>query len=144
MFKEGDWTRPAIGLETWGLGFIRQTMLQLCVSVHADGTIILGRGITDEWLNSGKAIAWKNVRINNNKKIDFSIQKTGKEIDVYIKGDKTEGSILVDIPMCVNNIASVHSKTGEIVKKDFKKGQVWFSGDTKDVTIRLKRQLLIE
>ena len=139
MFKEGDWTRPAIGLETWGLGFIRQTMLQLCASVHADGTIILGRGITDEWLNTGKAVAWKNVRINNNRKIDFSIQKTGKEIHVLIKGDKTEGSVLVDIPMCVDNIVSVHSNTGEIVRKDFKKGQVWFSGDTRDISIRLKR-----
>ena len=139
MFKEGDWTRPAIGLETWGLGFIRQCMLQLCVSVKADGTIILGRGITDEWLNSGKAIAWKNVRINNNRKIGFSIQKIGKEIHVLIKGDRTEGSVLVDSPMCVNNIASAHSKTGKIVKKDFRKGKVWFSGDTKDISIQLKK-----
>jgi len=139
MFKEGDWTRPAIGLETWGLGFIRQCMLQLCVSVKADGTIILGRGITDEWLNSGKAIAWKNVRINNNRKIGFSIQKTGKELHVLIEGDRTEGSVLVDIPMCVNNIASAHSKTGKIVKKDFRKGQVWFSGNTKDISIQLKK-----
>ncbi len=139
MFKEGDWSRPAIGLETWGLGFIRQTMLQLCVSVKADGTIILGRGITDEWLNSGKAIAWKNVRINNNKKIDFSIQKTGKEVNIYINGDTTEGDILVDIPFCVNNIASVNSKTGKILRKDFNAGKVWFSGDTNDISVRLRR-----
>jgi hypothetical protein len=139
IFREGDWTRPTIGLETWGLGFIRQCMLQLCVSVRTDGTIILGRGISDEWLNTGKAIAWRNVRINNNKKIDFSIQRTGKEIKVHLKGDKTEGSVLVDIPMCVDNIASVQSKTGEIVKKDFKNGKVWLSGDTKDISIRLKR-----
>jgi hypothetical protein len=139
IFREGDWTRPTIGLETWGLGFIRQCMLQLCVSVRIDGTIILGRGISDEWLNTGKAIAWRNVRINNNKKIDFSIQRTGKEIKVHLKGDKTEGSVLVDIPMCVDNIASVQSKTGEIVKKDFKNGKVWLSGDTKDINIKLKR-----
>jgi hypothetical protein len=137
MIKEGDWTRPTIGLETWGLGFIRQTMLQLCVSVHVDGTVILGRGITDEWLNSGKAIAWENVQINNNKKISFSIQKTGKEINISIKGDEAEGDILVDIPMCVNNISSAESKPGNIVKKDFTSGKVWFSGKTKDITIRL-------
>jgi hypothetical protein len=139
IFKEGDWTRPTIGLETWGLGFIRQCMLQACVSVHTDGTIILGRGITDEWLNSGKAIAWKNVRINNNKKIDFSIQRTGHEIKVYLKGDRTEGNVVVDIPMCVDNLALVQTKTGKIVKKDFKNGKVWLSGDTKDISIKLKR-----
>ena len=138
MFKEGDWTRPTIGLETWGLSFIRQTMLQLCVSVHVDGTVILGRGITNEWLNSGKAIAWENVRINNNKKISFSIQKTGKEINISIRGDEAEGDILVDIPMCVNNISSVKSKTGKVVKKDFANGKVWFSGNTKDIKIGLQ------
>lgn len=139
MNKEGDWSRPTIGLETWGLGFIRQAMLQLCVSVNVDGTIILGRGITDEWLNSGKAIAWENVRINNNKKIDCSIQKIGKEINIYINGDTTEGSVLVDIPMCVNNIKSAKSNIGEIVKKDYQHGKVWFSGNTKEISIILKK-----
>jgi len=139
MFKEGDWSRPAIGFETWGLGFIRQAMLQLCISVKTDGTIILGRGIPNEWLDSGKVISWRNVRINNNKKIDFSIKKTDKKINIYLKGDKTEGNILVDIPMCVNNIASVKSNTGKIVKKDYRYGKVWVSGDTKDISIRLKR-----
>lgn len=139
MFKEGDWTFPTIGLETWGLAFIRQTMLQLCVSVHVDGTIILGRGITDEWLNSGKAVAWENVRINNGKKIGFSIQKTGKEINIYIKGDTTEEAVLVDIPMCINNISSANSKTGKIEKKDYRNGKIWFSGNTKDINITLKR-----
>ena len=94
-----------------GARFYKTNHAPVCVSVHADGTVILGRGITDEWLNSGKAIAWKNVRINNDKKIDFSIKKKGKDISIDIKGDTTQGPVLIDIPMCVNNIASVNSKT---------------------------------
>ena len=53
----------------------------------------------------------------------FDVQETGK----------------YKIPMCMNNIASVQSNNGEIVKKDFKNGKVWFSGNTKDISIRLKR-----
>jgi hypothetical protein len=114
-------------------------MLQMCASVKADGTVILGRGITDAWLNSGVPIRWENVRINHNKKMDFSIQKAGGEIHISLKGDDTEGNILVDIPMFVNNIQSAASETGELVKKDDENGKVWFSGNTKDICVRLKR-----
>jgi hypothetical protein len=93
-----DWSRPEVDLETWGLGFIRQALLQLCVSVHVDGTVILGRGIPDRWLNAGKAIAWKNVYINKGKKIDFSIRKDGNKIIINISGDDADGNIVVDFP----------------------------------------------
>jgi hypothetical protein len=114
-----DWTRPEVDLETWGLGFIRQALLQLCVSVHVDGTVILGRGIPDYWLNTGRAIAWKNVHINNGKKIDFSIRKDGNKIHINITGDNADGKIVVDLPVL----------KGEKIEK---------AGDTKDIIIDLK------
>jgi hypothetical protein len=116
-----DWTRPDVDLETWGLGFIRQALLQLCVSVHIDGTIILGRGIPDHWLNSGKAIAWKNVYINNGKKMDFSIRKSKNKIYIHISGDQADGKIILDLPI-------------------LKGKKVWKSGDTKDFVIDLPNE----
>lgn len=94
-----DWTLPEVDLETWGLGFIRQALLQLCVSVNIDGTIILGRGIPDHWLSSGRAISWENVYINNGKKIDFSLKQDGNKIIIKISGDDAEGDIIVDLPV---------------------------------------------
>jgi len=111
-----DWTRSAVDLETWGLGFIRQSLLQLCVSVHVDGTVILGRGIPDHWLNSGKAIAWNNVYVNNGKKINFSIRKDKDKIFIRLEGDNIDGKIEVDLPVLKGN---------KVVKP----------GDTKDIVI---------
>jgi hypothetical protein len=113
-----NWTRPQTDLETWGLGFIRQALLQLCVSVHVDGTIILGRGIPDYWLNSGKAIAWKNVYINNGKKMNFSIHKDADNVYIHLTGDNAEGNIVVDLPAM---------KGHKVIKP----------GDTKNIVISL-------
>jgi hypothetical protein len=110
-----DWTLSACDLETWGLGFIRQTMLQLCISIHVDGTIILGRGIPDHWLNSGRAIAWKNVYINNGKKIDFSIRKDGNKVYIQLTGDDADGNIIVDLPAMKGNKIIKQGNTKEIV-----------------------------
>ena len=135
-----NWTRPEVDLETWGLGFIRQALLQLCVSVHVDGTVILGRGIPDYWLNSGKPVAWKNVHINNGKKIDFSIHKEQNKISIQIRGDKADGKILVDIPVCLSNIAGVTvSGGGSVLEYDNETGKIWLTGDARDVVVELKR-----
>jgi hypothetical protein len=109
------WTLPETDLETWGLGFIRQAMLQLCVSVHVDGTVILGRGIPDHWLSSGHAIAWKNVYINDGKKIDFSIEKDGNEIIIEISGDNADGDIVVDLPVLKGKRIIRPGNTKEII-----------------------------
>jgi hypothetical protein len=110
-----NWTRPQTDLETWGLGFIRQAMLQLCVSVHVDGTVILGRGIPDHWLSSGRAIAWKNVYINDGKKIDFSIEKDDNEIIIEISGDNADGDIVVDLPVLKGKRIIRSGNTKEII-----------------------------
>jgi len=59
-------------------------------------TGILGRGIPDHWLSSGQAIAWKNVHINNGRKIDLSIQQGGNKIIIKISGDNADGNIVVE------------------------------------------------
>jgi hypothetical protein len=134
----GDWTIPVVDLETWGLGFIRQTLLQICVSNHIDGTVIIGRGIPDRWLAGGKPIAWKNVRINNGKKINLVIEQNGNQLDITLDGDIPDGRYLVDIPIMVNNISSIQTK-GKVLDKDFENGKIWLSSDTKNITINLKQ-----
>jgi hypothetical protein len=134
----GDWTIPATDLETWGLGFNRQALLQVCVSNHIDGTVIIGRGIPDRWLNTEKEIAWENVRINSGKSIDLSIFKKGNELHITIYGDNPDGALLIDIPIMVNNIESIETD-GKILDKDYKNGKVWFSQDTRSINIKLKQ-----
>lgn len=134
-----DWTRPEVDLETWGLGFLRQAMLQMCLSAHVDGTLIIGRGIPNEWLNSEKSIAWKNIRINEGKKVDLRIQKIGKTIKILLAGDDTKGNIVIDFPLCVSNIKNVSVLTGKWIQTRFNEGQIIVSGDTKEMEIQLMK-----
>ena len=135
-----DWTFPAADFETWGLGFIRQAMLQMCVSLHVDGTVILGRGIPDEWVNSGKPIAWKNIRINDGKQMDFlSFQKFGNRLDVLMKGDKPEGNIVLNLPAMRSNIDKVEVKGGEVVSTDKEMGKVTVTGKTTMISVYINK-----
>lgn len=135
---EGDWTRPEVDLETWALGFIRQAMLQMCVSVKTNGDVIIGRGIPDEWVLSGKPIAWQKVRINNGKAINLNINKNGKAIVIRIDGDVNEGNFIVDIPFCKDKIQNVNAEGGKVIGFDSSTGKATVSGDSRTITLTLE------
>ena len=134
----GDWTRPEVDQETWGLGFIRKGMLQMCVSLKADGDVILGRGIPDEWIESGVPIQWKRVRINNGKQIDFSIHKKGGVIEIVLSGDRNDGNYIVDIPYLKGNISKATADGGQLISCQPEQGKVIVSGDSRKISISVK------
>lgn len=137
--SEGDWTIPEVDLETWALGFIRQAMLQMCASVKSDGDVVIGRGISDDWILSEKPISWERIRINNGKQIDLTIQKVGLNLEITIQGDVNDGDYIVDIPYCVDNIADVKTEGGKLLNIDSKAGKATVSGDTSKIIVELVR-----
>lgn len=134
---EGDWTRPEVDYETWGLGFMREAMLQMCASVKTNGDVIVGRGIPDSWMESGKLIAWQRVHINDGKMINLSIQKKDNKIEVCIDGDTNTGNYIIDLPYCVERMKDVNVEGGSVVSKDYQKGKVVVSGNTTRIGITL-------
>ena len=136
--SKGDWTRPETDLETWGLGFMRQALVQMCLSPMVDGTVIIGRGIPDYWLQDGKRISWKNLQINDGKKMNMLIARNGNIIKVSFDGDSPKGNFIIDIPLCVNNISDVNNKGGSIISINKKDGKIILSNGTKELKIKLK------
>ncbi len=108
-FDQGDWSRPAADYETWGLGFVKQTILMVCASVRADGTVIIGRGVPDSWTAPGATIAWAHVHVNGNRAIDFTITGGTASVTLTITGDTPLNNIVFNLPRFKNNIASVSS-----------------------------------
>ncbi len=135
--NKGDWTRPEVDYETWALGFIRQAMLQMCASVKANGDVIIGRGIPNEWIESGKEIAWERIHINEGKIINLSIQKKENVISLRIGGDTNQGNYIIDFPYCVGKIKEVNVEGGSLVSKDILKGKVVVSGNASKIDITL-------
>ena len=83
--------------EGWGSSFVKQAILQACVSVKTDGTVILGRGIPETWTEDGDVIAWEHVNVNDMRIINFSIGRSGDEIILKIDGDLPLGPVILDL-----------------------------------------------
>jgi hypothetical protein len=119
--------------ESWGYSFIKQALLQACISVKSDGTVILGRGVPRHWIYPGSVIEWANVCVNRNKKICFRISAAEHSLELAIWGDIPGGEIILDLPILVNNIQSASS--GRI---DEARGCVVLPADIRKVTVILR------
>jgi hypothetical protein len=120
------------GYEAWGASFTKQALLQACVSVKTDGTIIIGRGIPESWLRPGDVTEWANVFINDNRKINFKITGGKAEVTLQITGDTPNGPVIFNVPALKNNIAFVSSG-----KADNSAGTVTLQPSEKSVTVKL-------
>ena len=136
-----DWTRAAIDYETWGLGFLRQGLLEATASVKTDGTVIIGRGIPNEWMVSGTPIEWQNISINDGRKFNSLklYAADAKTVKLELAGDDAVGDIVLDLAALKDNIASVSGGTF-----DNAAGTVTVPGNTKQLTVTLKNIIVTD
>jgi hypothetical protein len=97
--------------ESWGTSFSKQAILQACVSVHVDGTVIIGRGIPDSWLRPGEVVEWHNVNVNDGRLLDFTITSAGAEIVLDLAGDTPLGCVVLDLPALAGNVTTASAGT---------------------------------
>lgn len=117
--------------ESWGTSFSKQAILQACISVQTDGTVIIGRGVPDTWLKPGDVIEWAGVNINDGRVMNFTLTSTGREIHAQFTGDDPQGPIVIDLPAMAHNVAS--ASAGEVLPS----GVVQLAPHDKAVTITL-------
>lgn len=136
----GDWNPPETDYETWALGYIRQALLQLCVSVTADGAVIIGRGIPEEWMEKGGKVSWNNVLINGGKRMNLRIWKAENTIHLTFEGDSPDGFYVINLPELVSKIGSVEVDQGRILERNDGEGKITLSSETKGVSILLEKK----
>jgi len=122
--------------ESWGTNFSKQALLQACVSVRTDGTVIIGRGIPNHWLKPGNVIEWANVNVNDNRKINFKITSERNTVTIQIWGDTPNGSVRFNLPIFKDNIAS--ATTGIV---DRVRGVLTLSPFTHSATVTLRNPI---
>ena len=122
--------------DSWGYSFVKQALLQACISVKTDGTVILGRGVPDDWIFPGSVIEWANVNVNGRTTIGFRIGAQERSLELTISGDFPHGDILLNLPILRNNIASV--STGRL---DLARGLLTLPRETRSVTVQLNSAL---
>lgn len=136
-----DWTEAAIDYETWGLGFLRQGLLEAIASVKTDGTVIIGRGVPNEWMVSGTPIEWQNIFTNDGRKIEHLklYAQDAKTIKLELTGDDAINDIVLDLAALKDNIAAVSTGTF-----DNENGTVTVDKATKELTVTLKHSIEID
>ncbi|MCG3147220.1 MAG: hypothetical protein PCFJNLEI_00658 [Verrucomicrobiae bacterium] len=136
----GDWTTPCTDYETWGLCFSRQVLLQSCIAVHADGSVLIARGVPDEWLKPGDRIAWKDVPLTGGRRLDFELIAEETALTLRLSGDRPEGPVSLQPPLLAGNIGAV-AADAEVVS-DQAAGSVAIAPAGRRLTVTLRRARL--
>jgi hypothetical protein len=115
----------------WGIANANKVLLDSLVAQAADGTLIVGRGVPNVWVTSGKAISVVNFPTTNRKRLGVRISTSGNSVTLRLNG--STGVVLFQLPIFVDNIAT--SSAGTVTEAT---GTVRLSAHQSIVTVRLR------
>ncbi len=128
-------SHPAAGQgsspHAWGIANANKVLLDSLVAQAADGSLIVGRGVPDSWLSSGKTIAVENFPTTNGRRAGVEISATDGVVRLEISGSLAAG-VLFQLPLFVDNVASSSAGTVEPTT-----GTVTIPPHVRTVTVRL-------
>lgn len=116
----------------WGQANASKVLLDSLIAEKIDGSLIIGRGIPNEWLRGGQAIQLSNYPIANNHRVGMQISTAGNQVTLTLSGNAPAGNILFSLPIFQNNISA--TSVGTINNSQ---GIVTVPGATTSVTVTL-------
>lgn len=128
---------PAAGAgaspHAWGSADANLVLLDSLIAERGDGTLIIGRGVPDNWVSQGRRIAVANVPVTGGRHLAMTITSRGRHVTLKRSGGTPAGPILFQLPAFVHNLA--HSTAGAI---DPATGTVTLSASTRTVTVTMR------
>lgn len=116
----------------WGISEANKVLLDSLVAQKSDGSLIVGRGVPDSWLGSGKAIVVSNFPTTDGHRLGLTIRTNGTKVTLSLRGHLS-GPSLFELPMFVDNIKG--SSAGTI---DETSGLVTVPATTRSVSVTLR------
>lgn len=120
----------------WGAATANLTLLDSLVAERGDGTLIVGRGVPNAWVRTGRRIAVANVPITGGQHLGVTVTTHGRRVTLRLTGHHPAGPVLFQLPGFVHNLA--RSTRGAI---DPATGTVTLSASTRCVTVTMARGL---
>ena len=117
----------------WGSADANLTLLDSLVAERGNGQLVVGRGVPDSWVRTGKVIDVANVPITGGKHLGIRISVKGKNVTLTLSGHAPAGPILFQLPIFIDNLRC--SSAGAI---DPATGTVTLSARTRTVTVQLR------
>ncbi|WP_375484942.1 hypothetical protein [uncultured Jatrophihabitans sp.] len=119
----------------WGSATANLTLLDSLVAERGDGTLIVGRGVPDAWVRTGKRIAVANMPITGGRHLGIAITTRGRQVTLRLTGHRPAGPVLFQLPAFVHNLA--RSNHGAV---DPATGTVTLSASTRSVTVTMRHR----
>jgi hypothetical protein len=118
----------------WGMSQANGVLLASLVAQRADGDLVVGRGIPQQWLDDGRPISVSNFPTIGGRRLSMTIAPHNGTVSLSIHGQAPTGRVLFQLPSFVHDIAS--SSAGQI---DQTNGTVTLPPGTTSVTVQLGR-----
>ncbi|HEX3906950.1 MAG TPA: hypothetical protein VHW92_03370, partial [Mycobacteriales bacterium] len=132
-------THPASGNgsspHAWGMANANMVLLDSLLAQRSNGQLLVGRGVPNAWLTSGRPIKVTHFPTTNRHRLGASIVTHGKTVRLTLSGDKPAGPVVFELPAFRHNIAS--ASAGHVNNKA---GTVTLTRSTRHVTVHLKNR----
>lgn len=115
----------------WGQATATKVLIDSLIAEKSDGTVLVGNGIPNEWLTSGKVTELSNYPIKDNGRMGVKIEGlANNQVRVILSGTQARNNVVVRIPAFINNI--IATTAGTI---DNEEGTVTIPAATTSVTV---------
>jgi hypothetical protein len=95
---------------SWGIAMGDLGLLDSLVSQQTGGALIVGRGVPNSWVGSGRRIAVSNFPTTDGRRIGVTITGRGDVVTLQLTGEPS-GPVAFELPAFVNDIATASAGT---------------------------------
>ena len=104
----------------WGIANANKVLLDSIVAQPTSGTLIVGRGVPDDWIAAGKTISVDNFPTTNGRRLSVGIASNGRSVTLDLRGAAPAAGVAFQLPVFVRNVASaggatINQQTGTVL-----------------------------
>jgi len=118
----------------WGIANANKVLLDSLVAQRADNTLVVGRGVPNDWLAPGTTISVTNFPTTDAHRIGLQIASADRSVTLTLTGSVSTDTVLFQLPGFVDNIATAGAGT-----VDETTGTLRLPAGQNTVTVRLRR-----
>lgn len=99
----------------WGQSTATKVLFDSLIAEKSDGTVIIGRGVPNEWIRNRQKIGLNDYPVANGSRLGYQLTTAGKTVTLQLTGNTaTPTSYSLELPALRNNIAYVAARGATI------------------------------
>jgi hypothetical protein len=103
----------------WGIANANKVLLDALVAQRSDGTLIIGRGVPNTWVRTGKVVSVANFPSIDGHRLGVTVSVHDRTVTLTLTGDRPVGPVLFQLPAFVHNLrhagpGNVDDRTGTV------------------------------